>query len=389
MLRAGQKEIDAVAKVVRSGKLFRYGKGSQCERFEQRYAKYLGVKHALMCSSGTSALTAALAGLGIGPGDEVIVPCHTYMATAVAVLAVGAIPVVVDIDESLVLSPEAFEDAIGPCTKAVIPVHLWGMPCDMSAIMRIARKRKLLVIEDACQAVGGGYEGKMLGSIGHMGAFSFNYFKNMTCGEGGAVVSDDDKAFERVRCMIDCCGMYWAGRRDDFQPFISAGSRASEIEGAVMNAQLDQIRGMIAAMRRQKKRVLRETAKTDLTPAKCNSLDYECGTHTAFLLSTAKAAKTFQAATKIGFIASGTGRHVYTEWDPLFAKQGAHHPALNPFKLPQNRKCRKRYSKDMCRRSLDILDRAVLIPNHPDRSAAETGKLIDKLRRVASLAMPV
>src|SRR6185503_1645984 len=192
MYRIGKPEIDAIAKVIESQKLFRYGKGSQCDLFEERYCKYLGVSGAYMTASGTAALTAALTAVHIGPGDEVIVPAHTYMATAVSVLAVGAIPVIVDIDASITLDPDAFEDAIGPQTRGVIPVHMWGQMCDMDAIMRISRKRKLAVVEDACQAVGGGYEGKKAGSIGNAGAFSFNYFKNMSCGEGGCVVSNDE-----------------------------------------------------------------------------------------------------------------------------------------------------------------------------------------------------
>src|SRR3954470_22302371 len=117
MLKVGQAEIDAVSAVIRSGKLFRYHKTSQCTRFEKRYAKFLGVKHAHLTPSGTTALTAALAGLGIGPGMEVLVPAHTYMATAVSVLAVGAIPVIVDVDESLTISPDAIDDAAGKRTR--------------------------------------------------------------------------------------------------------------------------------------------------------------------------------------------------------------------------------------------------------------------------------
>src|SRR5207237_6629818 len=135
MLQVGQEEIAAVSRVIKSKRLFRYTKDSECERFEKRYAKFLAVKHVHLTSSGTTALTAALAGLGIGPGDEVIVPAHTFMATAVAVLAVGAIPVIVDIDESIMMDPAAFEAAIGPYTRAVIPVHMWGSVCDMDAIM--------------------------------------------------------------------------------------------------------------------------------------------------------------------------------------------------------------------------------------------------------------
>ena len=386
MLRIGQKEIDAVARLLNSGRLFRYGRQSQCARFERRWARHLGAGHACMASSGTAALTAALGGLGIGPGDEVIVPCHTYMATPVSVLAVGAIPVVADVDESLMLSPEALADAIGPRTRAVIPVHLWGLACDMDAIMRVARRRRLLVVEDACQSVGGGYHGRKLGSIGHMGAFSFNYYKHMTCGEGGAVVTSDAKAFQRAQCMVDCCAMYWTGRKKDFVPFASGGSRASEVEGAILNVQLDRLPGMLAAMRRQKKRILRATTDTALVPSPAHGLDHACGAHTAFLLPTAAQAERFVGAVGSGFVASRTGRHVYTEWDLLFARRGAHHPALDPFRLPRNRGCRTRYSKRMCAGSLKLLDRAVLIPNHPDRTSAQTDKLIARIRRAAAAA---
>jgi len=298
MLRVGRKEADAIAKVLLSGKVFRYGKlGGQCERFERRYAKYLGVRHVWMTSSGTTALTAALAGVGIGPGDEVVVPACTYMATPISVLAAGAIPIIVDVDDSITMDPDALDEAIGRRTRAVVPVHMWGLPCDMGAISRVARKRGLLVVEDACQGIGGSYEGRKLGSIGHAGAFSFNYYKHMTCGEGGAVVTSDPKVAERAGCMIDCCRFYWDGRKDSFRPFTSNGSRASELEGAMMNAQLDRIDPMIRAMRRQKHRILRETASTGLAPIRANSPDHECGSHVMFTLPSAAQADEFARRT--------------------------------------------------------------------------------------------
>jgi len=382
MLRVGKKEADAIAKVILSGKVFRYHIGNECARFERRYARFLGVKHVLMTSSGTTALTAALAGLGIGPGDEVLVPACTYMATAVSVVAAGAIPVIVDIDDSITISPEAIDDAAGPRTRAVIPVHMWGLCCDMAAIRRVARKHKLFVVEDCCQGVGGAYRGRMLGSFGHTAAFSFNYYKNMTCGEGGAVVTNNRTAAERARCMIDCCNFYWTGRKKGVVPFISNGARASEIEGAMMNAQLDRLPAMIRALRRQKKRILRETAGTGLKPIRANSLEWECGTHVMWTLPTAQQAERFRELVG-GTICGKTGRHVYTEWDPIFAHQGAHHPALNPFTLPQNRRCRKKYTKGMCARSLDILNRTVMIGNHPDRKAKDVAAIIRKIRSAA------
>src|SRR5688500_7540396 len=380
MYRVGQEEIDAVAQVINSKQMFRYHAGGQCERFEQRYAKYLGVKHACMTASGTSALVSALTGLGIGPGDEVIVPAHTYMATAIAVLVTGAIPIIVDVDESITLDPQALEDEIGPTTGAVSPGRMWGQMCDMDAIMRIARKHKLLVVEDACQAVGGGYEGKKAGSIGHAGAFSFNYFKNMTCGEGGCVVANDEKVMRRARCATDCCGFYWQGRNDDVRGFASNSSRASEFEGAIMNAQLDRIDGMMRETRKQKKRLLREGAKAGLTPAPSHSIDHECGTHAMFRLPSPQQAERFVELAG-GTITGKTGRHPHTARPPVLQPHDHAHPALNPHNLPQTRNLRRKYTKDMCERSLQTLACTVMIGTHPDRIAEEQDALIQRIKK--------
>lgn len=382
MYRVGQKEVDAIAKVLLSGKIFRYHRAGECERFEKRYARYLGVKHCVMTSSGTTALTAAMIGLGIGPGDEVLVPACTYMATAVSVLATGAIPVIVDIDGSITIDPKAVDAAAGPRTRAVVPVHMWGLVCNLNAIKRVAKKRGLLIVEDACQCVGGAYKGKKVGSFGHASGFSFNYYKNMTAGEGGAVVTNDDEAAKRALCMIDCCNYYWTGRKEDFRPFTSNGSRATEIQGAMLNVQLDRIDPIVRALRRQKKRILKETADTALKPIKANSLDDECGSHVMYTLPTVEQANELAKLTGCG-IAGKTGRHVYTEWDQLFARQGAHHPALNPYNLPENKNCRMTYTKDMCARSLDLLNRTVMFGNHPDRKRPEVTTLIRRIRSAA------
>jgi dTDP-4-amino-4,6-dideoxygalactose transaminase len=383
MLRVGQKEVDAIARVLLSGKVFRYGKlGGQCARFERRYARYLGVRHVWMTSSGTTALTAALAGLGIGPGDEVALPACTYMATPISVVAAGAVPVIVDVDESITMDPEALDAAVGPRTRAVIPVHMWGLACDMDRIVRVARKHRLLVVEDACQGIGGAYKGRKLGSIGHAGAFSFNYYKHMTCGEGGAVVTRDDRVAEIAGCMIDCCRFYWDGRKEGFRPFTANGSRASELEGAMMNAQLDRIDGLIRSMRRQKHRVLRETADSGLRPIRHHSLDQECGSHVMYILPTAEQADAFAQRTG-GTVAGKTGRHVYTEWDPILNRRGGHHPALDPFRLPANRRCRMNYTKQQCRRSLDILNRTVMLGTHPNRKRADVTALIRRINAAA------
>ena len=390
MYRVGEEEVQGVGRVLRSGNLFRYQPDGQCVRFEKRFAEMLGVEHATLTASGTSALTAGLASLEIGPGDEVIVPAHTYMATAVAVLAVGAIPVIVDIDESLTLCPDALEEAIGPRTRAVIPVHMWGLPCDMGRIMAIAKARKLWVVEDACQAMGGGFEGQLLGSIGHVGAFSFNHFKILSSGEGGVVVTHDEHAARVIRCMTDCCSFFWNGRDGDLQPFAAAGSRASEIDGAILHAQLDRLDGILADLRRNKRHMLKalEAVPGDVRPNPCRSPEHECATHLHLLFPSEGEAQQVAKAMEVN-IAANTGRHTYHHWTPILERRAGHHPSMNPFTWPANQQCRMDYHAQMCPRSLEILGRTVMIPNHPDNTEAQSQAWIDRLREAVQAATSV
>jgi len=389
MYIVGQEEIDAIARVIRDGSLFRYGVGGECDRFERRYAEYLGTSHVALTCSGTYALTAAVTALGIGPGDEVLVPAHTYMATAMAVLAAGAIPVIVDIDETITIDPQAVEDAIGPRTKAVIPVHMWGAACDMDAIMQIAARHDLLVLEDTCQGIGGAYEGRKLGTIGHAGAFSFNYYKNMTAGEGGAVCTADARIAERARCAIDPCHFYWQGRDEEQKPFAGNGARASELMGAMLNVQLDRLPGMIAAMRAERKKILAATAQLGnlgLRPSPMNSPDHDCAAQVMYLLPSAADAERF-ARVFPSVIAGKTGRHNYTEWDQILLGEGAAHPAMDPYKMPENEGCRRSYSKDMCARSLDILNRTIMVPTHPLHDEAQIADTIHNIEVAARVAL--
>lgn len=388
MYFAGQEEIDAVTRVIRSQALFRYGIGDECDRFERRYAEHLGVKHFALAASGSNALAAAMTAVGLGPGDEVLIPAHTYMATATSVLAVGAIPVIVDVDESVTIDPKAVAEAIGPRTRAVIPVHMWGAACDMDAIMEIAGKRDLIVIEDACQGIGGGYRGRMFGSIGHIGAFSFNYYKNMTSGEGGGVAVNDDRLAQRVRGAIDPCHFYWNGR-DEEKPFAGNGARASELMGAMLNVQLDRLPGMIAAMRAEKTKILAGTRALDnfgLRQAPMNSPDDDCATQVMYTLPSAEAAKQFTEVFP-SVIAGKTGRHTYTEWDQVLIGAGAAHPAMNPYLMPQNAECRLTYSRDMCAASLEVLNRTVMVATNPQHSDAEIDDIIHNIGAAARVAL--
>jgi dTDP-4-amino-4,6-dideoxygalactose transaminase len=385
MYKVGEEEIEAIARVIRDGALFRYREGGECARFETRYADALGVAHFDLAASGTLALSAALIGLGVGPGDEVLVPAHTYMATATAVLAVGAIPVLVEVDETLTIDPGALDRTVGPATRAVIPVHMWGTACAMDAIIDIAARHGLWVIEDACQGVGGGYEGRMMGSIGHAGAFSFNYFKNMTCGEGGGVATSDARVAERARCAIDPCHFYWQGQEDGLKPFAGAGARASEIMGAMLNVQLDRIGGVISAMRDNRRWLLEETrglSNLGVRQTPMNSPGHDCAAQLMFCLPDAAAAGRFAASTG-GVVAGRTGRHTFVNWDQVLTQEGAHHPAMNPYALPQNAGLRRHIPEGFGQHSLDILNRTVMIPMDPDHTADDLETLAHNIRLAA------
>ena len=385
MYEIGNQEVQAIKKIISKGKLFRYLENSECDFFEKNYSKYLSIKHTALASSGTAALTAALVGLKIGPGDEVLIPAHTYMATAMSVLSVGAIPIIVDIDETLTIDPKALEDACGPLTRAAIVVHMWGTTCNMNAIMKIAKKKNLFVIEDACQSVGGGYEKKMLGTIGHVGAFSFNYYKNMTSGEGGAVVSNNKEIIERAKCAIDPCHFYWQGRKNSLKPFAANGSRASEFMGALLNVQLKRLPGMIKKMRAERNKILSSTqnlSNMGIKHSPLNSKNYDCGNYVFFKFNNTLDAENFTSIFPAP-IAGKTGRHNYTEWDQILLKEGSFHQSLNPYKLSQNKKCRMNYSKNMCKSSLEILDKTIMIPTDPKNTKKDINNTIRNIKRAA------
>jgi dTDP-4-amino-4,6-dideoxygalactose transaminase len=295
----------------------------------------------------------------------------------------------VDVNESITIDPDAIEAAIGPRTRAVIPVHMWGTMCDMDDIMEIARRRKLFVIEDCCQAVGGSYKGRKVGSIGDVGCYSFNFYKNMTAGEGGGVLTSDDAVAKRVNCAIDPCHAFWTGKDEDSKPFAGNGARASEFMGAVLNVQLDRIDGIIEAMRRERDTILtgiRELEKLGLRAAPLNSREFDCGTNVFLTLPDAEAATLF-VQTFPSVIAGKTGRHTYTEWDQVLMGLGAAHPLMNPYNMPANAECRRTYSRDMCSRSLEILNRTILVPTHPEHSAQEIQDIIHNIKAATRVAL--
>jgi len=394
MLKVGEAEVRAAARVIRSGVLFRYGdprKGhpNECAKFERELAAKVGKKHALLVTSGTAALVCSLAGLEVGPGDEVIVPAYTFIASALAPLALGALPVIADVDESLTLDPNDTEAKISDRTKVIMPVHMCGLPCDMKAIMRVANRHRVKVLEDACQADGGSYQGKRLGSIGQVGAYSFNFFKNITAGEGGAMVTDDLEVFSRAIIHHDGGLGFWEHGKKLASPLFAGWNfRVSEIQGAILRVQLRRIDGLLRRNRAHKAKLMAALADNPkLRFIKHHDLAGDCSTALGFLFPSGKKARSFIAAMSQQGIYTWTpidsGRHVYANWEPVMEQRGSYHPALDAFKRPENRGSRARYTPDMCPQTLDVLSRAVYLDIRPEWTAADVRKRIRACEKAA------
>jgi dTDP-4-amino-4,6-dideoxygalactose transaminase len=228
-----QAEIDAVTAVLRSGQL---AAGPRVAELEARWAEFVGVRHAMAVANGTAALMLVFANLDLGPGDEVITVSHTFNATVASILSTGATPVFVDIDaETLTIDVGRIEAAITPRTRAICPVHLFGLPADMGAIADIADRHGLAVVEDACQAHGAMFDGRPVGSFGH-GVFSLYATKNMTTGEGGLITTDDDDLADRIRLYRN------QGMRERYRhETLGYNYRLTDLAAAIGLVQLDKL----------------------------------------------------------------------------------------------------------------------------------------------------
>ena len=282
----GKEEMEAVLEVMKSGYLFRYGSESdpkflhKVSTLEKEFARYCGAKFALATSSGTSSLVSSALALGLKPGDEIIVPAYTFVASYSSVIFAGIVPVLAEIDESLTLDPDDIERRITPRTKAIMPVHMLGNPCDMDRIMAVARKHNLLVLEDSCQAAGASYKGKKIGTIGDIGAFSLNIFKTINSGDGGLIVTNDKILYETA------FGIHDQGHKPmrfgvevGTRNVLGLNFRMNEITAAVGLAQLNKIDLIVDTLRQK-----REKFKSLISKAKgfkfrtLNDPDGDCAT---------------------------------------------------------------------------------------------------------------
>lgn len=251
---AEKKQID---EVMNAGILMRYGFDAQrkgnwkAKELEQKISETFGCKYAQLTSSGTAALTTALAALGIGYGDEIIMPVFTFVASFEAVISVGAIPVLADVDESLTLDPNAVKAAITSKTKCVMPVHMCGSMADMDALQNICAEHDLILLEDACQSIGAKYKGKYVGTIGDAGTFSFDFVKTITCGEGGAVLTNHKDIYLKCDGYTDHGHDHLgADRGADMHPFVGYNYRISELHAAIGLAQIGKLEKFLSIQRK-------------------------------------------------------------------------------------------------------------------------------------------
>ncbi len=266
----GDEERQEVNDVLDSGVLMRYGFDAmrnghyKAKEFEQKFADLMGVNYCQMTSSGTSALTVALASAGVGAGDEVIMPTFTFVATFESIIALGAVPILCDIDDTLCLDPKAVEKVITPKTRVIMPVHMTGSMADLEPLKQLCESHNLILLEDACQAIGGTYNDKMLGSVGDLGCFSFDFVKTITCGEGGALITNNRNYAENADKFQDH-GHDHVGhdRGAETHPFLGYNYRISELHAAVGLGQIQKFEHVLALQRQYFTIIKEELSKVE------------------------------------------------------------------------------------------------------------------------------
>jgi len=371
----GEEEIAAVTALLREPhNLFRVrhdGEMSECQRLEKNICEKTGSVYSLFVSSGTGALSCCLTGFEIGPGDEVIVPAYTFIATPAAVVDVGAIPVIAEIDDSLGLDPVDLEKKITPYTKAVIVVNMVGVPARLDAIRAVCKKHSLVLIEDCCQAIGATYKGKYCGVESDAFAWSTNFFKVITCGEGGVFMTSNPIAYQRGVYQSDN-GLNSVSRNypitKEVKSFSRSGIRGNVLAAAMLNVQVDKLEGMVGHTRALKKRFFSLLEQPiNYKPQHVDDPDGDCGFCVNLIMNDPdKVVPFLKLAENEGLplvrlyevnLFEGGDLHVYSNWAPILEKRSptsAGYPWMDPAY-----KGNVEYSKDMCPNTTDILGRTV------------------------------
>jgi dTDP-4-amino-4,6-dideoxygalactose transaminase len=300
---------------------------------------------------------------------------------------VGAIPVIAEIDETMTLDAADVEKKISPATKVIMPVHIQGFPSNMDALKAVAEKHGLKILEDACQADGGMYKGQYLGAIGDAGAYSFNYYKIITAGEGGALVTSDRTIYERALIYHDSSAVAFFGDQLDGVNETRFGGveyRISDLTGAILRVQLQRLPGILADLRHNRDTLAALVCgegKATQTPS--NDINGDCGTTLSLRFDTEQECRAYQARCSAGGVETvvpiDTGKHVYTNWFQIMEKRGALHPAMDPFKRKENQGLQMNYTMDMCPKTLDLLKRTLYIPINPEWNEADLARIAEAM----------
>ena len=387
----GVEEEEAVLEVIRSRRLFRYygpqPGPSRAAELEAAFAAQMGAQKAIAVTSGTAALMCGLAGVGVGPGDEVIVPAYTWIASASSVVMCGGVPILAEVDDSLTLDPADVAHKISPRTKAIMPVHMRGAPAAMDQLLALADKHGLQVVEDVAQAVGGSYHGRRLGSLGDVGCFSLQFNKIITCGEGGLVITSNDEIYKRAVMYHDTIG----GLRNNIPaPEIMLGMnfRMPELSAAVALVQLNRLDGLIEAMRERKRRLKAGIADCLRHAGGCfrtlNDPEGDTAIALIFFMPTPELADWVQRALRAENIGASrmyrpdvVDYHVYAHWGPILEQR-----TWSPQGGPWRWSAPVEYRTDMCPRTLDLLKGAVHLDVNPLLTEEDIEETIAGLNKV-------
>ncbi len=362
----GKEEEKELLDLIRARYLFRYGDEKdpsfkhRVKTLEEEVSRGFGAGYALAVSSGTAALIVAMAAAGIGPGDEVIVPGYTFIASMSSVITCNAVPVLAEVDESLTLDPKDVESRITPYTKAILPVHMIGNSADLDALKAIADKHKLMLIEDTAQAFGGSYKGKRLGTIGLLGTYSFNIFKTINAGDGGMVVTDDEDLYKQAFAFHDQGHLpLRTGVEVGNRAVIGQNFRMTELNAAVLLAQFRKLDRIIRRLRTLKARFKEQIKDVKgLEFRRLNDPDGDCGTILTVFLPDKKSADAVAEKLNTTTV-SHSGWHVYNNMENILNMHTIN-PRNNPLKN-QHYKGKAEYRKGMLPQTDRLLERAINI----------------------------
>lgn len=400
------EEREAVLEVLNSRSPFRYygvKLTRQASKFEAEFARFLGVKHAVAVTSGTAALQVALAAMGVGPGQEVIIPAYMWVSVAAAVVNQGAVPVLADIDQTFCMGPSDLQKRITPKTTGIVVVHMSGAPADIKALLKIARQRRLFLLEDCAQCAGGSVGGQKVGSFGDIGTFSFQMNKNMTSGEGGCVVTNDLHLYQRA---LACHDLGYArdknGRLlfDDPNLWLwGKGCRLDELRASLLRVQLRKLPATIARMHRSKYRIRRALRKFPQVALR-RIVDPK-GDTGCFLITTYPEAESAQWVNRAlraegivtlpqgvsNVLLTGWGLHLYYNIKSLVERTSVDGRGF-PWKLAENAGLARDYHKGACPVADSLFERSIIIAIPSCLTEGDENDIIQAFEKVLKERLP-